>query len=340
MNTFDKIVFNIKLIGIWFYRILFAKAHMKVNVFKRIYYAFFGFKADQVVLYSLNNKNRHDYLSEFDWYKSRKINGRYSFLLNNKVVATDLLKPYVKVPNIYFIKNNGYLNGTNNDIYNRLKENKTLYIKPIGKGGGSGVKRFDYRSNSIYIDDIKKSRDELFNYLDRCDNYFIMETINQSKYLDNIYDKTSNTIRMIALRDIKTRKFKIYFAVQRIGTKETIPVDNGSRGGLIANINLDTGILSSARSLHNTNIYDIHPDSKSKIKGAKVPNFDKIKEEVLELSNRFSYFNFIAWDILVTDKGLSIIEANTSSGVNIMQVFGGLKNKELGDFYRYYKAIK
>ena len=95
----------------------------------------------------------------------------------------------------------------------------------------------------------------------------------QHQYSDNIYDKTVNTIRLITLRDIHTHQFKVFFAVQRIGTAATIPVDNGSRGGLVAKIDLETGVLSEARCLHNKNVYKVHPDSGAPIEGAVIPNW-------------------------------------------------------------------
>ena len=109
----------------------------------------------------------------------------------------------------------------------------------------------------------------------------------------------------------------------------------------MANIDLDTGVLSEARCLHNRNVYEVHPDSGAPIKGAKIPGWAKIKEEMLELANKLPYMHFIAWDILVTEDGsICIIEANTSSGVNIIQLWGGQRNGELGDFYRFHKVIK
>ena len=66
-----------------------------------------------------------------------------------------------------------------------------------------------------------------------------------------------------------------------------------------------------------------------------------IKEEVLALANKMPYMHFIAWDILITeDGGICVIEANTSSGVNIIQLWGGQRHGELGEFYRYHKVIK
>jgi len=59
MNSFkkiyDKITKIVKLSVIWVVKILFAKRHFKVNVFKSTYYAIFGgFIPDQVALYNLN----------------------------------------------------------------------------------------------------------------------------------------------------------------------------------------------------------------------------------------------------------------------------------------------
>ena len=87
-------------------------------------------------------------------------------------------------------------------------------------------------------------------------------------------------------------------------------------------------------------MHEVHPDSGAKIKGAVIPGWQDIKKEILALANKVSFMHFIAWDILVTEEGICIIEANTSSGVNIIQLWGGQRNKELGDFYRYHKAIR
>ena len=171
-------------------------------------------------------------------------------------------------------------------------------------------------------------------------DYHICEGIKQSKYLNKLYDKTTNTIRMVTLRNPETNEFEVYSAVQRIGTKETIPVDNGSRGGLTAKIDIETGVLTSAKCIQRTVDFDKHPDSNNPIKGVKIPKWDSIKKEMLDLANKFPYLYFVAWDILLTDEGICIIEANTSSGVNILQLWGGERQKGLGKFYKAHNIIK
>lgn len=66
----------------------------------------------------------------------------------------------------------------------------------------------------------------------------------------------------------------------------------------------------------------------------------KIKAEILEVADKLPFMDFIAWDILITKKGVCVIEANSSSGVNIIQLWGGQRQGELGDFFRHYKVIK
>ncbi len=347
--SFARKCFNkLRLFVLYFRRIIFVRNHFKCSFFKKVRANIGGgFLADQWMLYDFDHNDKSQYLSEFDWYRSRYINAPFDFLLNNKIAAAEILKQYIRVPESLAIKNNGFLTDfasktlNYEEIIDMLKEHKMLFIKPYGKGKGTGVNILIYQDGKIFIDTEEISEADFITFLKKRDDWFLSESMKQHKYLNDIYDKTTNTIRMITLRDPKTNEFKIFFAVQRIGTKATIPVDNGSRGGLISKIDLETGELSEARSLHNRNVYENHPDSNAPIKGVKIPNWDAIKEEMLTLTRRFPYMHFIAWDILVQEDGsLCIIEANTSSGVNIIQLWGGQRYGELGDFYRAHHVIK
>lgn len=328
-------------------RIVFAPNHFKVPFFKGLYYnLFYGFTRDQVALYDINRNNRYLYLSEFDWYKSRFINEPYNFVLDNKLVCVDLIKNYIKTPDTYVIKRGNVFYGYDDSAYDvskvidLIKKKKSAYFKPISVGKGIGIFRVDYKNKKFFVDFEEVSEDALRSVFEKKDDYFLSSCVKQASYLNNIYDKTSNTIRLITVRDKESKSIKVLYAVQRIGIKETIPVDNGSRGGLISEINLKTGELSAARGIHNKNVYKYHPDSNNLIEGVVVPNFDVIKKQVMAVMEKLPYLYFIAWDLLVTDDGVYVLEANSSSGVNIIQVFGGVRNKDLGNFYREHKVIK
>ena len=348
-KVYKHMMNKVKLFVLYWRRIVFAKNHFKCNFFTKVRANLSGgFTADQWMLYDFKHNDRHEYLSEFDWYRSRYINDPFDFVCNNKICSAEILKQYVRVPESYMIKNNGFLSSFQNvrmeyeDALELLKEKKVLFFKPYGKGKGTGVVRFsyNYEKDLPQIDLKDVTNEEFLNHLKNHDDWFISEAMEQHQFLNEIYDQTVNTIRFITLKDPETHMIKPFFAVQRIGTKETIPVDNGSRGGLVANIDMETGVLSEARCLWNRNVYEVHPDSGNPIKGVQVPNWKELVSDMVELASNLPYMHFIAWDILITEEGHAIIEANTSSGVNIIKLWGGQRNKELGAFYKAHGVIK
>ena len=70
-----------------------------------------------------------------------------------------------------------------------------------------------------------------------------------------------------------------------------------------------------------------------------IPGWSEIKLQILEVCNKIPYMDFIAWDLLVTDREVCVIEANSSSGVNIIQLWGGQRKGALGDFFKHNKII-
>ncbi|WP_423494387.1 hypothetical protein IM711_00905 [Microbacterium esteraromaticum] len=332
-----------KLAYLWVTRILLAPNRFGVPWHVRVRYAVSGgFIGDQVALYGLTNRTRGAYLSEFDWYRSRWINEPFDAMLNNKIVCNEVLQHHIRVPRIYFIKNKGRLvshgsptgpSATIDDVIDALREAGAMFMKPLAAGKGKGVRRLDASDGVFEIDNVAASRGQVVNLLQSEDGWFLSGAVAQHEHLAAIHEHTTNTIRLITMR-MPDGTAKIFFAVLRMGTSATIPVDNGSRGGLVSRIDLDTGELSEARTLWSKDVFDEHPDTRAPIRGTRVPLWDDVKAAVLRAVDAVPYVQFIAWDILVTPEGPCIIEANTSSGVNIIQIWGPQRHGELGDFYR------
>ena len=339
---------KIKLAVLWVVRILFAPNHFHQSVFKRIRYAVCGgYMIDQVKMYDFEHNDPKQYLSEFDWYKSRSINGHYSHMLNNKVVFAEMLRQFCSAPEIYVVKKDKRLAGMHGrridsyeDIVALLKEVGAFVVKPVNIGKGLGVRVVKWEDGTLIHNDKPMSEADFIAALKKSSNWHIVEFAQQAEYLNKIYAPSANTIRMIVLRSANTKEFELAFAVQRIGAGWTGAVDNGSRGGLIANIDIESGEMSEARTLHDLAVYENHPDTDSPIKGVVIPNWENIKAGVLAASANFPYLDIIAWDILPTEDGFTVIEANTSSGVNIIQIWGPQRYGRLGQFYREHGVIK
>lgn len=338
-----------KLGYLWVTRILLAPNRFKVSLLTRLRMAVFGgFIGDQYVLYGLKDRSRKkDYLSEFDWYRSRWINEPFDAMLNNKIICNEVLQPHIDVSPILFVKNKGRLvrhgagkaRVTMADVVAGVHEVGSVFMKPLTAGKGKGVHRLDGHDGRLFIDEREVPEAELVSILNAQKDWFLTTTVRQHPDLAAIFSRTSNTIRLITMRDGEGGA-EPFFAVLRIGTSDTVPVDNGSRGGLVARIDLETGALSEARTLWSRGVYPAHPDSGAPIEGVVVPMWRDVVDAAVRVADEFPFLQFVAWDFLVGEDGVWVIEANTSSGVNIVQLWGGQRNGRLGDFYRSHGVLK
>jgi hypothetical protein len=346
LDFFRGVVQHGKMVYLYIARILFAKSHLKVSPFSRLFFNISGgFTGDQVALFGLTRKNKSQYLSEYDWYRSRNINGAFSSMLNNKIICDQVLSPFVRVPTTYLMKIKGHVSSygnitTINELITQLASVKKMMLKPVGAGKGKGISFLGFVGDRYYLNAREVTPEELIASLNKQDNYYVSEFIEQCDFLNNIYELTSNTIRFVTIKDPTTDEFTTIFAVLRIGTKETIPVDNGSQGGLVVKIDLATGELSQAKSLRHLGTVDVHPDSGAQIAGLTIPDWPAVCQEIISLSKHFPFLHFIAWDVLLTQQGICIVEANTSTGNNIIQIWGGQRQGELGAFYVHHGVIR
>ena len=338
----------LKFAYLWVARILFAPDHFHVGLWNRLRWAVTDcYMCDQVHLYRLNEGTRDQYLSEFDWYRSRVINHPYDTMLNNKVLCAQMLEPFANVPTVLYFTEKGHIVraqdahgwATQDEVLEAIRREGRTFIKPVSSGKGKGVHLLGY-ADGAYSVDLAPASEQDIRALISGNDWHICRYAEQGAFLNGIFPDTSNTVRAITMRDPATGEYRLFFAVLRIGTRSTIPVDNGSKGGLVAKIDLATGELSEARSIQADVHMDTHPDTGAAIKGARIPNWDKVERELVELAAHFPFIEFVAWDILLGDDGFSVIEANASSGVNIIQVWGGQRHGDLGDFYRAHGVIK
>ena len=356
-STIKFMLDKAKFAYLWVDRILLAPNHFGVSLPERVRFALKGYMPDQYALYDFAHKDAEAYLSEYDWYHSRDINEPFGPLFNNKVICAEFLKTFASVPESLMLKNNGwyvFMDGAEQalgreglaeqfgaaaDAVEMVKTGSGVFMKPISLGKGEGVHRLDYGDEGFLIDGKFASEANLVSLFESSDGYFLSQAVSQHPFLAQIFPDAANTMRVITVRDPKTGEYRVLFAVLRIGTSETAPVNNGSRGGLVANIDLETGELSEARTLHSLAVHAMHPDTKTRIKGAVVPSWEAVKAETLRMARHIPYAHFIAWDVLLTEMGVSVIEANTSSGVNIVQLWGPQRHGPLGDFYRAHGVI-
>lgn len=348
MSGPQKLVRTAKLTYLWATRVLLSDCQEKLPLTKRIHRNVQGFTAGQHVLYELDSNPAADYLTEMDWYRSRYLNHPFESMLNNKVVCAQILSPYVRVPQTFAVKSGGDLTlipnlksiTTMRAILEVIQRRQYVFWKPISAGKGVGVRKIGWSDGQYQLDGNEISENALAKVLDDDNNWFLCESMQQHRSLARLHPETTNTVRLITVRDQRTGCAQVLFAVLRIGTKSTVPVDNGSRGGLISLVDIQRGTLSEARALWEAGEHTHHPDTGAPIRGVAVPAWNEAKEVATHLADLFPYLKLVAWDLLITDREVVVIEANASTGVNIIQMWGPQRNGPLGEFYKHHGVIK
>ncbi len=324
---------------------VFKKTNVKLKFSDKLLAVRYGFSNDLFKLYGLNKENIKDYINEFDRYLSGdKIDKQYKFILDDKIVFTEIFGQYLNVPKVqYYILDKIYKDeGTIIDINEFIQntKNQKLVIKIVNGSLGKGVHVFENREEKFLWDYDEITKENLMDNIKKLKECIITEYVEQHEYAKNIWDKSANTIRIVTCKDPETDEFVIPCAVHRFGNKGSGCVDNAHLGGYFTEIDLETGKLGYTKSEKNSTPLEIHEDSKAQIKGVKIPYWNKIKKEILEVAKHFYYIPFIAWDVIVTEKDYVVIEANPSSSLTLFQAFHSVKDTAIWRIYKQYKVIR
>lgn len=107
-------------------------------------------------------------------------------------------------------------------------------------------------------------------------------------------------------------------------------VASAALGGFDAEIDSDTGIVISDGYSENGKIYKVHPDTGIKIKGFQIPKWNELKLLVAELMKELPTYRYIGWDLVLTENGWVVMEANYSGEFmwQLIRQCGGRKEFE------------
>lgn len=189
---------------------------------------------------------------------------------------------------------------------------KHIIMKPsIGSMAGHGIV---FWNEDEGVDVLKK-------FLLEHDNYLLQELIHQHEEINKIYPQSVNSIRIVTCNF--KGKTEVLSAVIRVGQGGN-KLDNASQGGLFCGINED-GTLKKYGYTKYGETCTVHPQG-TVFAQCHIPSFDKCKEMVINLSNRFLRISkLISWDLAVDEHGEPmIIEVNLCyGGTDIHQIANG-----------------
>lgn len=205
--------------------------------------------------------------------------------------------------------------------------------KPKKGSLGNGIFRIEKGDE----DDIKRL------YVFCCENdYIIEELLKGNKEMEEFHPNSLNTIRVFTIS--KGERCELISAVFRMGVGDRI-VDNGFAGGILAPIDINTGVVTREGRDERGHTYTEHPDSGKTIKGFVIPQWQNVVNTCKNMAKIMDNLVFAGWDICVCENGhVELVELNSYPSVTIMQTatLQGLKPRlrALGKEVLGYDPVK
>ena len=304
-----------------------AKKTYKLTLFILIDMIYCGFKYgagyydyQEFEFYNLTKEERKTYLTRT---KNNLIiktynNKDYFDKFDNKEEFNKLFKKYLK-RDYLVIDENSF-----KKFENFIKKHNPIIVKPINGSGGKGVEKYEIDEDS----NIKA----LFNTLLIRKQLLIEECIIQHQEINKLYSDSINSLRLFTFFDGDNTY--VLNSVFKIGNGGV--TDNFSSGSMYTFVN-DEGIIICPAIDQEDNYYEIHPITKEKILGFKIPNYDKACKLVIEASKVVKEVKYIGWDVAITPNGPVIIEGNSYPGV--FQMKPSFSEKHIGLIPKYEKYM-
>lgn len=296
-----------------------------------------GFTSMAAVLYRIGETDPTQYVPDlaFAW-RSYKINGFFNPIAGNKLVLSQILAGYgIAHPRVLALVERGRLLAVDDRLTDDrvealrrlLAESEPLVFRPHWSGGGEGVFFLAGGGGEWTINGRPATEPDVLELVSGLDRYVVTAFVRQAAYAREIFPDTTNTIRVLTLWD-EGRPF-VAAAVHRFGTSRSYPLDNWhqGRGGLCAAIDVESATLGRSATLdarYRLEWRSRHPETGAAIEGVRIPRLHPALDEILRAARCLPGAPCIGWDAVITDDGVSILEANSTPGLYVWQVHAPL----------------
>lgn len=280
---------------------------------------------DVIGFYKLNSKQRKTMLTRGINNKFvKELNEKeYWHLFNNKNEFNEMFKEYLKRDFIYPI------NEKKEETIEWIKKHDVFFAKPNDGQCGKNIEK-------IKISEWDNDFEKLYNHLIENKLYLLEEPVIQCAKMNELNESSVNTTRMVSVMNEKG-EVTILATFVRIGNGKC--VDNFNSGGMTAKVDVETGIILEEAVNKNGELFEIHPLTKTKIKGFQIPYWNEAKEMVKEAAKKSTHVRYVGWDVAMSVNGPVLIEGNQFPGHDIYQVAEKIGPNDIGILPMFEKAI-
>lgn len=249
---------------------------------------------------------------EISEYARQKLSQRISQKLNDRSQTT-LLGQKDKFDEIYaeYVRRKFWVNRKDETFENFLVFAEGLdeaFCKPIGSGGGLGTFKVDLTGDK---DKLKSVFDKFISQ----SLVLVEESVRQHEAVSEFYAGSVNTIRVVTVQDADG--IHVVSAGIRFGNGGI--VDNFSANGMVADVDVKSGIIRTPSVDKNGNVYEAHPISGKRFVGFQIPLWGDVLETVTGSMDVLPGVNYVGWDVAIGPDFVSLIEGNTEPDLVLIQ---------------------
>ena len=196
---------------------------------------------------------------------------------------------------------------TLNDFVNFVMNTSSLFIKPLSGSYGHGAMIFDFKDYH--------GIGELYKQLlsESTDSWMIEERIVQDPEMAKWNDSSVNTVRFTSI--LTKKGYYVLTPVLRTGRSGSI-VDNGGSGGILSNIDIETGRIYTDGIDEHGHTFIAHPDSLIIYKGWHVPKWRELLNVAEAVHRAMPDHKYVGWDFALSENGWVLIEGNWGQFLN------------------------
>ncbi len=255
--------------------------------------------------YNLNSKQRATYVTRtINNTIIRACNNReYYHIFDNKVEFNQVFNQYLKRDWL------DMRSASKEDLKSFLSGKTAIIAKPVDASCGEGVQKFtqeDFADSEAFYEKLKADASA----------QLLEDYVVQHPELSALYPYSVNTLRIMTL--IKGETIHIIASI-RIGNGGKV-VDNINNGGMVTQINLETGELMYPACDMDGKLYEIHPMTGHPIKGFVIPYWKEAVALCKEAALVIPQIRYCGWDVAITPEGPVFIEGNHLPGHDIYQL--------------------
>lgn len=305
-----------------------------------------GFLPISYDLYRLGQNDPRDYLSDHQRELTWMLNWPFAAVLDDKLAFAAMLRNIgVGTPEIRALVLDGKLEPLDGSgaqavewLPRELLERGRMVFKPIWGAKGKGILIVEPADAGCIVNGEPTTFSGLDQHIAGMTQFLVTDFVEQADYSREIFPDSANSMRVLTMRGQDDRRPFIATAVHRFGRRSSGRIDNWSKGGLSVPIDLETGEMGSgvtSAEFGSLVWHERHPDTGTQIAGKRIPEWESIRDGVIDLAAKMPFLRYVGWDVVATpDGGFTILEGNKQSNVNLIQVHAPLlRNARVRAFY-------